>query len=90
MSKSDPSSPSSINGRQSSSASSLREGKTRLLADLPLTANRDRELRYKFLNDCSTTEQENLTSQYLSARESSDRHQILARRNNLGTTPPPR
>lgn len=47
----------------------LGKKKSRLLADLPLITNRDKELMSKFLNDRSTPEQENLTSQYLSTRE---------------------
>lgn len=60
--ESDPSSPSCHNGRQSSSTSSPREGRTRLLTDLPVTLDMAKELRSKFLNDCSTPEQESLTS----------------------------
>ncbi|KMT17199.1 hypothetical protein BVRB_2g039020 [Beta vulgaris subsp. vulgaris] len=62
-------------------------GRTRLLADIPPTIDRERELRSKFLNDPSTPEEHNLTLKYLTARQSGDkqtlrelRHQILARR----------
>ena len=90
MTKSEPSSP-SLDGGQSSFVSSPRDGGIRLLADLPLTADMAKELSSKFLNDHSTPEQENLTSQYLSARMSGDNqtlrelsHQILARIGSLG------
>ncbi|KMT08456.1 hypothetical protein BVRB_6g141330 [Beta vulgaris subsp. vulgaris] len=60
---------------------------SRLLADLPLTVERERELRSIFLNDPSTPEEHNLTLRYLTASQSGDkqtlrelRHQILARR----------
>ncbi|KMT01915.1 hypothetical protein BVRB_9g209400 [Beta vulgaris subsp. vulgaris] len=93
MTESEPSSP-SLDGGQSSSVSTPMDGKSRLLADLPLKADMAKELRSKFLNDHSTPEQENLTSQYLSARMSGDnqtlkelRHQILARR-TLRNPPP--
>ncbi|XP_048494293.1 uncharacterized protein LOC104898621 [Beta vulgaris subsp. vulgaris] len=87
MSESEPSSPSSPGGGQSSSVSSPWGGWTRLLPDLPLIVDMAKELRSTFLNDCSTPEQESLTSQYLSFRMSGDnqtlrelRNQILARR----------
>ena len=48
MSKSEPSSPSLDDG-QSSSIFSPRDGCTRLLADLPLTADMAKELMSKFL-----------------------------------------
>ncbi|KMT01945.1 hypothetical protein BVRB_9g209660 [Beta vulgaris subsp. vulgaris] len=60
---------------------------TRLLADIPPTTDRERELRSKFLNDPSTPEEQNLTLRYLTASQSGNkqtlrelRHQILARR----------
>ena len=86
MTESEPSSP-SFNGGPSSSDSSPRDGRTRLLADLPLTTDRDKELRSKFLNDRSSPKWASLTSQFLTARMSGDnqtlkelRHQIIARR----------
>lgn len=55
--------------------------------DIPLTAEREKELGSKFLNDPSTPEEHNLIMQYLTARHSGDRqmlrelsHQILPRR----------
>ncbi|XP_057251317.1 uncharacterized protein LOC130591664 [Beta vulgaris subsp. vulgaris] len=86
MTESEPSSP-SLHGGSSSSDSSPPDGRTRLLADLPLTSDREKELRSKFLNDRSSPELANLTTQFLTARMSGDnqtlkelRHQILARR----------
>ena len=62
-------------------------GRTRLLADIPPTVERERELRSKFLNDPSTPEEHNLTLRYLTASQNGDeqmlrelRHQISARR----------
>ncbi|KMT17215.1 hypothetical protein BVRB_2g039180 [Beta vulgaris subsp. vulgaris] len=93
MSESEPSSP-SLDGGKSSSVSSPRDERTRLLADLPLMADMAKELRSKFLNERSTPEQENMTIQYLSARMSGDnqtlrelRHHILARK--VVRNPPP-
>ena len=57
------------------------------LADIPPTAEIERELRSKFLNNPSTPEEHNLTLRYLTASQNGDeqtlselRHQILARR----------
>ena len=84
MTESDPSSPLADNDTASDSSP---VGRTRLLANIPLTAERERDLRSKFLNDPSTPEEHNLTLRYLSASQSGDnqtlrmlRHQILARR----------
>lgn len=49
MSASDPSSPSLVDDGRSSSTYTLREEKTRQLVDLPLIADRDKELMSKFL-----------------------------------------
>lgn len=80
MSESDPSYHSSIDMGQSSFASNLGEGKTRLLTDY---ADRDRELRSKFLNDHFTPEQESLISQYMSMRMSGDRHTLRELRHQI-------
>ena len=84
MIENEPSSP-SFDGGLSSSDSSPRDGRTRLLSDLPLPADKNRELRSKFLNDRSSPERTSLTSQFLTARMSGDnrtlkeqRHQIIA------------
>ncbi|KMS97343.1 hypothetical protein BVRB_6g155880 [Beta vulgaris subsp. vulgaris] len=84
LTESDPSSPSvGLNSEPENSP----VGRTRLLADIPPTTDRERELRSKFLNDPSTPEEQNLTLRYLTASQSGDkqtlrelRHQILARR----------
>ncbi|KMT08304.1 hypothetical protein BVRB_6g141710 [Beta vulgaris subsp. vulgaris] len=84
ITESDPSSP-SVDPTSEPDLSPV--GRTRLLADLPPTTDRERELRSKFLNDPSTPEEHNLTLKYLTASQSGDkqtlkelRHQILARR----------
>ncbi|KMS98165.1 hypothetical protein BVRB_4g094930 [Beta vulgaris subsp. vulgaris] len=84
LTESDPSSPSVD---QTSEPDISPVGRTRLLADIPPTTDRERELRTKFLNDPSTPEEQNLTLRYLTASQSGDkktlrelRHQILARR----------
>ncbi|XP_057247061.1 uncharacterized protein LOC130589645 [Beta vulgaris subsp. vulgaris] len=84
MIESDPSSP-SIDQAYESDPSPV--GRTRLLADIPPTVDREKELRSKFLNDPATPEEQNLTLKYLNASQSGDkqtlrelRHQILARR----------
>ncbi|KMT04666.1 hypothetical protein BVRB_7g168490 [Beta vulgaris subsp. vulgaris] len=84
VTESDPSSP-SVDPISEPDSSPV--GRTRLLADIPPTIDREKELRSKFLNDPSTPEEHNLTLKYLTARQSGDkqtlrelRHQILARR----------
>ncbi|KMS95486.1 hypothetical protein BVRB_007740 [Beta vulgaris subsp. vulgaris] len=76
--------PSSPSVDQNSEPDISPVGRTRLLADIPPTTDRERELRSKFLNDPSTPEEHNLTLRYLTASQSGDeqtlRHQILARR----------
>ena len=83
MTESDPSSPSLVNNSESDLSP---VGRTRLLADIPPTTDRERELRSKFLN-ASTPKEHNLTLKYFAASQSGDkqtlkqlRHQILARR----------
>lgn len=58
-----------------------------MLVHIPLTVEREKELRSKFLNDPDTPEEHNRTRRCLSARQSGDmqtlrelRHRILARR----------
>lgn len=70
MTESKPSSPLSANKSPSSSDSSLGERRARLLTDIPLTFETQREHRSKFLNDASTPKEHNLSMRY----------QILARR----------
>ncbi|KMS97921.1 hypothetical protein BVRB_4g097400 [Beta vulgaris subsp. vulgaris] len=70
MTESDPSSP-SVDQTPEPNISPVR--RTRLLADIPPTTEREKELRSKFLNDPSTPKEHNLTLREL-------RHQILARR----------
>ncbi|KMT17290.1 hypothetical protein BVRB_2g039880 [Beta vulgaris subsp. vulgaris] len=84
LTESDPSSPSV---GPNSEPENSPVGRTRLLADIPPTTDRERELRSKFLNDPSTPKEQNLTLRYLTASQSGDkqtlrelRHQILARR----------
>ena len=73
---------------------SIPVGRTRLLAEIPLTTERERELRSKLLNDPSIPGEHNLTLRYLSASQSGDnqtlrvlRHQILARRSPADAVP---
>ncbi|XP_057247126.1 uncharacterized protein LOC125492532 [Beta vulgaris subsp. vulgaris] len=84
MIESDPSSPSFVNNSESDLSP---VGRTRLVANIPPTTDRERELRSKFLNDPSTPEEQNLTLRCLTASQSGDkqtlrelRYQILARR----------
>ena len=84
MTQSDPSSLSLLNNSESDLSP---VGRTRLLADIPPTTDRERELRSKFHNDPSTPEEHNLTLRYFATSQSGDkqtlkelRHQILARR----------
>ncbi|KMT19594.1 hypothetical protein BVRB_1g012100 [Beta vulgaris subsp. vulgaris] len=84
LTESDPYSPSVD---QTSEPETSPVGRTRLLADIPPTTDRERELRSKFLNDPSTPEEQNLTLRYLTASQSGDKQTlrelrplILARR----------
>lgn len=86
MTESEPSSPMSVN-KCLSSDSSLSERRTRLLADIPLTSQMQRQHRSKFLKDPSKPEEHNLTMRHLATSPSGDRqtirelrHQICARR----------
>ena len=87
MTESEPSSPLLENKSSSSSSTTSNERRTRLLADIPVTSETQREHRSKFLNDPSTPEEHNLTMRHLVASQSGDtqtvrelRHQILVRR----------